>query len=226
MTRWMLWKALTPLALCAAALCLLAWPAFAQSGAREVELTQARRDGLLDFYLAGTGGSGSMTLTVVSKTETLLSVEVEVGTKLEPEGGDVQKMVVTREVHVKVHAHQHQTVELEVSCLDISKAPPSASDTRWSVSRSSSLASFLGCVDGVVDELKREDPDHAREFEGMRPLLKQFGLWQARGASHGDWIEFWVKYQHKSREEAEQLVGALTPLLNEIVNHCPSLGPQ
>ncbi|HUQ34675.1 MAG TPA: hypothetical protein VM095_21330 [Pyrinomonadaceae bacterium] len=190
-----------------------------------VELVEARSLGYIDYTLSGLGTSGEMSLRVVNKTERVWTVDVEVGTKLEPSGNDVQRMVVTKEVEVKLDSHEETTLKLEAACLDISKPPPSQSDSSWTVEKSPSIAQFIVCANNQIDEIKRGEPDSAQVLEKARPTLIQFSLWQARGTSREQWVHFWVEYQEKTEEEARGIVDGLGPVLGEIVQRCPSL-PQ
>jgi hypothetical protein len=190
-----------------------------------VELVEAHSRGYIDYTLSGLGTSGEMSLRVVNKTERVWTVDVEVGTKLEPSGNDVQRMVVTKEVEVNLDSHEQTTLVLEAACLDIGKPPPSQSDSSWMVEKSPSIAHFIACANNQIDEIKRAEPDSAQVLESARPTLIQFSLWQARGTSREQWVHFWVEYQEKTEEEARGLVDGLRPVLGEIVQRCPSL-PQ
>jgi hypothetical protein len=162
-----------------------------------------------------------MILSVRNETERTWVVHVEVGTKLEPATGETQNMVVTKEVHVTAHPHDHHELTLEVACLDISKAPPAESDREWTVTESAQLARFLACVDTTVDKMIREESE--ADLGEMRGLFVQFGLWQARGASQEQWVDFLVEYWGMSREEASELADSLSPALDELINACPRL---
>lgn len=176
-----------------------------------------------DYQLSGTGDSQTMTLRVLNRTNRTWHVEVEEGTKLEPAEGSVQNMVVTHGIHVTVHPHDEPETSVEVACLDISKAAPAASNTSWSARQSPNLTRFLACVNGIVDDLKTEDSQHASSYEQARRSLLQSSLWQARGASKQDWIDFYVKYQGMTEDEARAKVEAMEPVLNEVTNNCPNL---
>jgi hypothetical protein len=176
-----------------------------------------------DYQLSGTGDSQTMKLQVTNRTNRTWLMHVEEGTKLEPSEAGVQSMVATREIHVTVHPHEEPQLDLEVACLDISKAPPASSNNSWSVNASLSLRKFIACVNGVVDDLKTQDSDHASQYEQARRYVLQASLWKARGASKQDWINFYTEYQRMSEDEARQEIEALEPALNEITNKCPSL---
>ena len=164
-----------------------------------------------------------MTLRVLNRTNRTWHLEVKEGTKLEPAEGSVQNMVVAHEIHITVHPHDETEVSLEVACLDISKAPPALSNTSWSARQSPNLARFLTCVNGIVDDLKTEDSQHASSYEQARRSILQSSLWEARGASKQDWIHFYVEYQDMSEDEARETVEGMEPVLNEVTNKCPNL---
>lgn len=188
---------------------------------RSVEFGQAISSGYVDYQLSGweAGDSSKMNLRVKNKTERVWEVNIEVGTKLEPEGGDVQRMVVTKEYKLEMEPHDEETLVLEVSCLDISKAAPSLKDNTWRIARSNDLAQFIGCANIAIDVLERNGEVEAKE----RPGLIQYSLWQARGATREDWIDFLQEYGKLSEEEAQQEIEAQEPYLHEITKNCPSL---
>ena len=176
----------------------------ADQAATSVELVQAKEAGYIDYVWSGTGDSQSMSVKVVNKTEREWQVEIEVGTKLEPSNEAVQSMIVTNEVHVTMHPHDSQTVEVEVSCLDISRDPPATSDDAWKVTASPRLASFIACV-------KRDDP-----------TMMQEALWYFRGATRDDWIEYFTKYEDKSEAEAEKAADSIESEIGQLARNCAS----
>jgi hypothetical protein len=190
-----------------------------------VELVEAHSLGYINYASSGLGTSGEMSLRLVNKTEQIWTVQVEAGTKFEPSGSDVQRMVVTKEAEVHLDSHEQSTIKLEAACLDISKPPPSQSDSSWTIEKSPPIAQFIACANNQIDEIKRGEPDSAQVLESARPTLIQFSLWQARGTSREQWVHFWVEYQEKTEEEARSIVDGLGPVLDEIVQRCPSL-PQ
>lgn len=190
---------------------------------RSVELADASSQDGLSYELSGTGDSGNMKLRVTNRSNRIWLVHVEEGLKLEPAEGGVQNMVVTKELHVTMHPHDHQELDLEVACLDISKAPPGPTHTSWTVRRSTNLPQFMKCVNGVVDELKTSDPAHSEQFEQNRGAVLQLSLWKARGATRQDWVEFYTKYHDMSDEQAQQETDAMEPVLNAVVNQCGAL---
>lgn len=190
---------------------------------RPTDLVTASSKGDVDYTLSGTGDSSSMTLRIRNKTRRIWIVEVEVGMKLEPAKGDVQAMVVTKEVHVTVHPHEETTVEVEVACLDISKPPPSKSDISWTLQRPPQLRQFINCVNGNIDDLKKKDPDNSQAYEENRTRLIQAGLWQARGASREQWIDFYERYAGQTPDEARQIADMLEPFRGQLIKECPSL---
>jgi len=179
--------------------------------------------GDISYTLAGMGNSGTMRLGLRNKTETSWLVAVEIGTEFEPTEGNAQRMVVTTKVEVHVHPHEHSTVEVDVNCLDISRPAPSTSDTAWTARRSSTLGRFLECANTRITAAKRGAREEAQLLEAARPMLIQFSLWSARGATREQWIDFWVKYQGASRSEAVQLVDAFTPVMDVVTNNCGEL---
>lgn len=157
--------------------------------------------------------STKMKLTVRNKSERIWEVKIEVGTKLDPDSGDVQRMVVTKEVHVHLEPHDHETVELDASCLDISKAAPSESDTAWQIKSSAALGQFINCANNAITDAKSEDD---------RAALIQFSIWQARGATHDQWIHFW-RDKGLSSDEAEEAITEYEPRITRVTSRCSSL---
>jgi hypothetical protein len=154
-----------------------------------------------------------MNLIVRNKSERIWEVKIEVGTKLEPDSSDVQRMVVTKEVHVHLEPHHHDTVELEASCLDISKAAPSESDTAWQIKRSTALAEFINCANNAITDAKSEED---------RAALIQFSIWQARGATHDQWVHFWEGHELSS-DEIEKRIAQYEPRITRVTSRCSSL---
>ncbi len=186
---------------------------------RSGNLVEATSSGDIGYELAGVGNAATMNLTVRNKTERVWEVKIEVGTKIEPDDGDVQQMVVTKEIEVHLEPHDHKSLKIEVSCLDISKAAPSNMDTSWRFESSKNLAQFIRCSNDVVDDLKAEGEVNEKNRRGWI----QFALWQARGATHDDWIEYYETYGPASPEQAEQLIEERKPTIKRITDRCPAL---
>jgi len=87
-----------------------------------LDLDTARSKGYIDYTWYGSGSSNHI-LYITNRTKRIWIVEVEVATKLEPAGDNVQSMVVTEEVRVKLHPHDRTTLEVKVACPDIEKPP-------------------------------------------------------------------------------------------------------
>jgi hypothetical protein len=188
-----------------------------------IDFVQGISRGYFTYTLSGTGNSRTMNLRVTNVTEQVWELDIHDGTKLEPADGGVQNMVVTREIHITLHPHEEQRIKVDVDCLDISLDPPSPSNTRWRVRSSPALASFISCVTNSVDTVKRNDPNNAKRYEMMRSYMLQLGLWNARGASRQQMIDFWVHYQSMPRSEAQRTVDGLNPLLQALTTDCGSL---
>jgi hypothetical protein len=186
------------------------------------ELADASAQDGLGYVLSGTGDSGVMNLRLTNHTNRVWQVHIEKGLKLEPSDAGVQNMTVTKEVHVTLHSHEEQELDLEVACLDIAKATPAPTDISWTIQQSASLAQFIACVNGLVDEQKAKNPQDSEQYESRRKDLLQASLWKARGATRQDWVEYYTKYHPTmSEEKVQQAVDAREPGLNEIVNSCP-----
>jgi hypothetical protein len=184
-------------------------------------LVQATSGGDVSSELAGLNDpdSSKMNLKVRNKTEQVWELKIEVGTRLEPEDGNVQQMVVTKEIEVHLEPHDYKALELEVSCLDISKAAPSSLNTKWKIVASPKLAQFIRCANGAVDDLKIR-----REVtEEQRPDLIQLALWDARGATHNEWIDYYEHYHQLSLDEAERAIEEDQPRAKKITGRCPAL---
>ena len=189
------------------------------SKSRSGNLVEATSNGDIGYELAGAGDSTSMNLKVRNKTERVWEVKIEVGTKLEPAENDVQQMVVTKEVEVHLEPHDEKSLELEVSCLDISKEAPADTNTKWRIEGSNNLSQFIRCANDVANEfIARGELD-----EENRSGLIQFALWQARGATRDQWVRFYEEYQDYSREKAEQSIDEAEPMLKKVTNRCPGL---
>src|ERR1700731_1261448 len=73
---------------------------------RSGDLVAAISSGDVAYEMSGVD-STKMNLIVRNKSEQIWEVKIEVGTKLEPDSSDVQRMVVTKEVHVHLEPHHH-----------------------------------------------------------------------------------------------------------------------
>lgn len=169
---------------------------------KSIGLVSGEQAGDIDYAWSGTGDSRSMNVKIVNKTDREWLVDVEVGTKLEPSNEAAQSMIVTSEIHVKLHPHDSQKVEVEVACLDISKDPPDSSDDTWKVTVSSRLAAFIACVN-------RDNPAAVQE-----------ALWYFRGATREQWIEYFTKYDGKTQSEAEQAADSIESEIGDLVRKC------
>lgn len=185
------------------------------------DLVSASSSGDISYEFAGIedGDSTKMHLKVNNKTERVWELKIEVGTKLEPSEGDVQQMVVTKELEVHLEPHDEETIEVEVGCLEISKAPPSQANTSWRLQRSQNLNSFISCASQAIDAMWSEGIAKDQE----RSDLMQGALWSARGATREEWIHFYQEYNRASREAAEERVIQDEAILKRITGRCPSI---
>jgi hypothetical protein len=181
----------------------------------------------VDYQLSGTGDNQRMQLRLMNRTNRTWEVEVEVGTKVEPSEGSVQSMVVTHEIKVTVQPHDEPVMDVQVACLDISKDPPASSNNSWSASPSPRLARFIACANGAADDINTEDSESASDHEKLRRGILQHSLWKARGASNEDFMHFFMNYplngHYMTEDEARQAVEESEPLLDRVVNKCPSV---
>lgn len=184
-------------------------------------LVEATGSGDIGFELAGIEGGDSrkMNLTVRNNSERVWELKIEVGTKLEPTDGNIQQMVVTKEVEAHLEPHDEKSITLEVSCLDISKLAPSSTSTKWHLVSSKNLAEFISCVNKAIDDLKVA----GEVSEKNRPDVIQLALWTARGATHDEWVGYYQHYQNMSVEEAEQEIAKNEPIARKIIDRCPAL---
>ncbi|MDX6447069.1 MAG: hypothetical protein QOH71_4143 [Blastocatellia bacterium] len=184
-------------------------------------LVDATATGDIGYELTGyeLGDSTKMNLKVRNKTERVWEVKVEVGTKLEPSESGVQQMVVTKEVDVHLEPHDEKRLELEVDCLDISKAAPSRTNTKWRLESSNNLSQFIRCASEAATDLKARGELDEDERRGVI----QLALWQARGATHDQWVKFYEDYQNLSPADAEQAIEETQPIAKKIISRCPSL---
>jgi len=189
-----------------------------------VELVAAASAGDIGYAFTGMGNSGTMQVRVVNRTEREWLGQIEVGTKLEPSKGDAQSMVVTKEVELHIHPHDSQTVEIEVNCLDISKAPPMPSDRDWRAQVSTRLAGFIACVNRTIAaEADKAPSEEAQLLRTIQPFLLQIALWQARGATKDEWIDFFVHYQDMTQDKAQAQADFAEQFGGLIVRECPSI---
>ena len=193
-----------------------------QNPPRAIGLLSAPSTPGVGVSFIGIGDSTQMLGTVRNDTEEHLIITVEVGTKLTPDNGNTQSMVVTEEVEVSVDKYETHDFSIQVACLDISKAAPSQSDDEWTIEHSPQLAAFIECVNECLDEKAQQEGEPAL-LDEIRTTFVQLGLWQARGASLEDWIAFFVEYQDMTREQAEEMIELLRPLLDELTSRCPDL---
>jgi hypothetical protein len=182
-------------------------------------LVEATSGGEVSYEFSGTGDSTKMNLKVRNESERTWEVKIEVGTKIEPDESDVQQMVVTREIEVHLEPHDHHDLVIDVGCLDISKAAPSKTNTKWRLEASTSLNQFIRCANDAFNDLKARGE---AEEEDRRGLI-QLALWQARGATHDQWVKFYEDYQDKSPEEAEKASDETAPIAKKVITHCPPL---
>lgn len=185
---------------------------------RSGTLVQATSKGDVSYQLAGTNGNAKMNLTVVNKTETVWELKVERGTKLEPSEGNVQQMVITEEYEVHLEPHEEEKLEIEVSCLDISKKPPAVENTSWGIKSSNQLARFISCAKARIVELERKGEIKKEE----RHALLQLAVWKARGATRDDFIHVATANDATVTEAAAEL-DQYEPLIIEAVSGCQSL---
>lgn len=189
-----------------------------------IELVRAASAGYVDYTFSGMDNSGAMQVRIVNKTEREWMVSIEVGTKLEPASGNAQSMVVTKELEIHLHPHDSQTVEVEVNCLDISKPPPMTTDRNWSAQVSARLAAFIACVNRTITAAADQAPsDQAEILRKAQPFLLQVALWQARGATKDQWIDFFVHYQGMTQDRAQAQADFFEQLGGAIVRECPSI---
>jgi hypothetical protein len=203
-------------------------PAVSAREAETVELVAGQSAGYIDYGWAGMGNSGIMVVRVVNKTEREWRVEIEVGTKLEPSDGDAQSMVVTKEINVHLEPHESHDIEVEVACLDISKPPPAETNTSWTATVSPRLAQFMACANKLANQFLQRmaadaEADKAQAILSKRPMLLQFALWQARGATRDQWIDFFVHYQRMDPGTAREVADAFAQLSGAVVQRCPSI---
>lgn len=175
-------------------------------------LVDATSSGDISYRLEGID-STSMKFNVQNKSERVWEVTIEVGTKLEPDDSDVQRMVVTKEVEVHIEPHDHETIEVEASCLDISKAAPAEGDKKWQIKKSETLAQFIKCANNAIDNT---------ESEAERANIIQLSIWQARGATHDQSIHFWTD-NGLSPDEAEQRISEYESRIGRVISRCGSL---
>lgn len=209
---------------------VMALPSPPQNTQGPIELTQALSLGYVSYTVRGMNTSGTVHLEIRNHMEFLVNIEIEEGTELVPSEGGVQRMAVTRDYRISAHGHYHNQPEvvevrdIDVACLDISRDAPSSTNTSWSVRRPQSIRDFLACLDKGIQQVKESSPELGSQLSQMRPFLVQMALWQARGATRRQWIDFFVKYHGMTRPQAAQIIDQLKPLLDGIVSECGSLG--
>jgi hypothetical protein len=196
---------------------------------QEITFVEASSQGPIDYRLSGMeeATSDKMHVEIRNKTERVWELKIEAGTKLEPSDGNVQHMVVTKERHVHLEPHDESSLDLDVSCLDITKETPSRSDVTWTITKSQKLAQFIDCANHAIDQLKLDDPASAEELEKDRAGTIQHAIWQARGASREDWIHFAKRYDSDSKSMTDEQIGDAVDEhvkeLQPIISKCQSL---
>lgn len=199
-------------------------PSTALSPPEPIELVRGASSGYVDYAFTGMGNSGAMQVRVINKTEREWIVQIEVGTKLEPASGNAQSMVIAKEIEVHLHPHDSHTVEVEVNCLDISKPPPMTSDRNWSAQVSTRLAAFIACVNRTITaEADKAPSDQGEILRKAQPFILQVALWQARGATKDEWIDFFVHYHGMTQDRAQATADFFEQLGGAIVHECPSI---
>jgi len=194
------------------------------STAEAVELLAARSAGYLDYGWAGMDTSTTMLVRVINRTEREWLVEIESGTKLEPSSANVQSMVVTEEVEVHMHPHESHDFEVQVACLDISKPPPAGNDFGWTAEVSPRLNQFIACVKQILEQIAGTmDADTAARVRRSLPNFLQIALWQARGATEDQWVEFFIHYQKMDPVAARQAAATFEQIGRYVVQECPSI---
>jgi hypothetical protein len=186
---------------------------------RVVTLDAAISGNDLTVELQGNGTSTNVILRVVNKTKDIWTLSVEEGATLTPSDGGVQSMVVTTEKRIELDHHEEKDAELEVACLDITKAAPAPSTTAWSVHPSPRLKEFIDCARTTIDRAVVDDSG----LHGKESSMLQAAVWQARGATTQQWVEFFVKYHDLSRDDAQQRAKQLEDFAASLVRACPSI---
>jgi hypothetical protein len=163
-----------------------------------------------------------MRLTISNNTRREWIVSVEPGTKLESSSDGVQSMVVTEEIKVTLHAHEQQSVDVPTACLDISKATPAMADALWRTTTSEELRTFIACVNRFVDTQKASAPqDEADSVESRRAGTIQAALWDGRGATNSQWVDYFIRYQGATKAEALDRIPGLKHFLSPVRVQCP-----
>jgi hypothetical protein len=190
-----------------------------------VDVVTATSNHSVTIWVHGTGDSSQMKLRLRNNLSAKLEICVEIGTELKPNEASVQKMVVVEEVKITLKAKAEDEITLEVNCLDISKDAPSTNNVNWVIQNSDIIAKFIRCTNGVLNAtISSLNTQQEKDMiEGLRPFFIQAALWQARGATRQQWIDFWVHYQEVPPDKASQLADSLTPLLTQIVQTCGTL---
>ena len=196
---------------------------------RTVEFTEAVSQGYISYRIWGSGSAATAHLEIRNHLEVSVEIEIEPGTELVPAEGDVQRLAVTREYKITIKGHVHNGQELvvvkdiDVACLDITLDAPAESNRTWRVRKQRQIHDFLECLDEGIRQAKEESPSSASQLTTLRPFLVQFGLWQARGTTRGQWIDFLVKYHKMTPQQAAEFIDKIKPLLDVIVAQCGSL---
>lgn len=161
----------------------------------------------VSYTLSGYQDNVLMLLSLDNESDTLWTVKIKKGTRLEPDDSSVQSMVVTQDVDVEIEPHEHKSLKLHVACLDIALAAPKPRNTGWKVSVVPRLADFIDC-------------------SGIEPtdIRLQGAIWVARGASPDDL----AKQVHKSMPNSsdDDVARAATALKDEFqpfADRCGSL---
>lgn len=128
------------------------------------ELSEASEKGLLEYRASGEGSINRVTLTLTSKTEDDLEIQVLPGTIFEPMSASVQQMVVTTSRSILVPSYETVgPVSIDAACASMELEVPGEADSLGlsSASVSSDLTKLLNLA----------------EFESETFRVKQFAIW-------------------------------------------------
>lgn len=141
-----------------------------------IELSEASEEDLLEYRARGEGSINRVTLTLTSKTEDDLNVQVLLGTIFEPRSASVQEMVVTTSRSILLLSYETVgPVSIDAACASMESEVPGEADslTLSSASISTDLTKLL----------------RLPEFQSETFRVKQFAIWTITdNPERGDYI--------------------------------------
>ena len=174
---------------------------------RLVLLDEAVRLGLATFTFRGTDTTTSLDLTVTNESDETVTVEVPPGTPIEPDDGQIQKMITGPNEPITVGPHRSTTRRLKAYCTEnFKKAPPSDGSVAMSVGKRTPRSEKLTSIVEAVSYL--------RDLEGELGETSPGPMERANPDRFWDSVALWSIYRTTDRlgpkEFNQVMLGQLT----------------